>query len=421
MSESDLNRGNKPRHPMSRWFWGGFFAILLVGVLIAVFASIRGGKQWVETTLGETEEMPQAWTEVIQVILSGEEAVYLDKASVPRIQSQAQAWIKRRQDQAQHRLMQTLDHQSQAIFREATLRLPIFADWYYSLTGEYARLFYAAFGNLPDYLSQRFNQLVFEPAGTAEAIDHLVGNLDARLVEQLHHAARDFHGLLADLVRAHRLTEDQVNIRLEGQWALGTQLAEHLETTLALTPQDIARQGIATSAGAAVSAATVKKLGAVTVAKASTKIASKPSLWALGSVASKLGLKTLAKAGGTLGSAGTGAASGAVLCAGTVVGAPLATGCALIGGAVTGLATWLLVDKAVLETEELLSRETFEAELRQALVAQGDELNMALKSRYENVLQAGFNQLRYDFNSKIRPTNTAPKKDFVPAEAAQQQ
>ena len=122
---------------------------------------------------------------------------------------------------------------------------------------------------------------------------------------------------------------------------------------------------------------------------------------------------------GTLGSTGAGAASGAALCAGTVAGAPLAPGCALIGGAVTGIATWLLVDKAVLEGEELLHREAFENELNQALAAQRDELRTTLKARYVEVIQTGFKRLQFGVDNQLHPTPTAPKKDFVPAETVQ--
>lgn len=402
--------------PMARWFWGGFIAILLAGVLIAVFAAIRGGKQWVEARLAEADGMPTAWTEVIRVTLSGGETVYIDRASVPHIQVQTQAWIERRHEQAQGRVLATLDCEIEAIFQKASRHAPAFADWYYSLWGEYARLFYSAVGNLPDHLLQQLDQRVFQPAGTADAIDRLVGSLDARLAGQLRQAVLDLRGMVARLVRAHRVAQDEVNVHVDGQWPLGTQLADQMETHISLKPQDIARQGMATSAGVAISAATVKKLGAVTVAKASTKMASTTSLGALTTAASKLGLKSAAKAGGSL---GAGAASGAALCAGTVAGAPLAPGCALVGGAVTGLAAWVLVDKAVLEAEELLNREALEEDLRQALAAQRDELRTALKARYARAIQAAFDQLRHHFDSQVRPRAAAPKKDFVPARAAE--
>lgn len=404
---------------MARWFWGGFITILLVAVLLALFATIRGGKQWLENTLVHDDSLPETWTEVIQVTLSGGEAVYIDRASLPAIRTQTQTWIEHRAERVQEELLAPLDSETDIIFQRACAQVPVFADWYYSLAGEYARLFYAAFGNLPDYISKQLQLHVFQPAGTAEAIDGLTAGLDASLAEKFNLAALDLQGLLMRLIREHQVNADEVNIQVGGQWALATQLAERLETYVSLGPQDIVRQGVATSAGVAASAVTMKKLGAATVSKVSAKFAAKPSLGALATAATKLGLKSATKAGGTLAGAGTGATTGAALCAGTVAGAPLAPGCALVGGALTGLATWVLVDKAVLETEELLNRETFEEELREALETQRRELITVLKERYTGAIQSSFEQIRQDFDKQVRPANTTPKKDFVPAQAAQ--
>lgn len=419
MTNSSLTKHRDSHLALVKWFWGGFIAILLIGVLIALFATIRGGKQWVEATLEQANELPKSWTEVIQVTLSGEEAVYIDRTSVSHIQAKTQAWIERQRNEAQNRLLAALDQETEVIFQGALRQIPRFADWYYSLKGEYARLFYAAFDNLPDHLAQQLKQFVFQPAGTADAIDAMVNSMDAQLAAQLRQGALGLQDLLTHLVRSHRLGHDKINVHLNGQWALGDQLTERLETYVSLTPQDIARQGMATSTGVAVSAATLKKLGAMTVAKTSAKLANLKAMGALASVASKLGLKSAAKAG-ALSSAGTGAASGAALCAITVAGAPLAPGCALVGGAITGLAAWLLVDKAVLETEELLHRETLEEELRQALTTLRDDLRTSLKARYVGAVNTGFNYLRNGSNYPLRPTTITPTKNFVPSRAAPQ-
>ena len=59
------------------------------------------------------------------------------------------------------------------IFAAADKQVPVFADWYYSLTGEYVRLINAAFGDLSAFLAEKLDELVFAPAGTAQAIDAL--------------------------------------------------------------------------------------------------------------------------------------------------------------------------------------------------------------------------------------------------------
>ncbi|MCP4407987.1 MAG: hypothetical protein GY807_09570 [Gammaproteobacteria bacterium] len=405
-----------PNQSTGKWFWSGFILILLTGVLICIFAAIRGGKQWVEDTLEITDTLPKRWTQVIRVTLSGGQSLYIDHASAPHIQTETQNWLEHRHEQDQNHLLTTLDRKADAVFEKATQNIPAFADWYYSLKGEYTRLFYAAFGDLPSHISQQLQQLVFQPAGTAQAIDALAVNMDARIADQLSHAIIDLQSMLARLVRAHQLLPEEIDVEITGQWALGKPLAARLEASLSLTSQDFARQGIATSTGVTASAVTAKKLGAMTIAKASSKIAGKSSVGILASATSKLGLKSAAKAGGTLAGAGSGAATGAAICTATVAGAPLAPGCALVGGALTGLATWVLVDKAVLEAEEIFTREAFEDELYQALADQRKDLITTLKSQYDNALQIGFKQIGQDFNRQIQPNKTTPTKDFVPAQ-----
>ena len=409
---------DRPRS-YSRWFWGGFFAILLLGVLAVLFAAIRSGKQWAEVTLEEAQEIPRAWTQVVRVTLAGGEALYIDPAAVPRIQEETKTWIEARRQEAQGPMFESVDRETEAIYQGALAHVPAFADWYYSLTGEYARLFYAAVGNLPEYVSGQLQTLVFDPAGTADAIERMAGSLDDRLSRELRDTALGLQALLTRLVRAEQLSGEPTNVTLQGDWALGEQLTAHLQPYVALTPGDIARQGAATSAGVGLAAVTAKKLAATTVAKTTAKMATGESVGALAAGVSKLGLKSAAKAG-VLGGAGSGAASGAALCAATVVGAPMAPGCALLGGAVTGIAAWLLVDKAVLEAEELLGREAFEQELRQALAAQRDEMRATLKEQYAGVAESVFEQLENDLSGNLRPGTGAPEKTFIPARAAQE-
>lgn len=395
--------------------------MILTGVLIATFATIRAGKQWMAATLEHAAELPKNWTEAIQVTLSGGETVFINATSLPHIEARTQSWLNHQHRQVQKQLEATLDRETQRIYEHALSRIPAFADWYYSLWGEYTRLFYAAFASLPDYLSQHIQQQVFQPAGTAEAIDALTHRLDTRLAKQLRDCAIDLHQLLTDLVHSQRVAEKEITLDLRGQWALGSHFTDLLHHYAALTPEDLARQGAATSAGATVAAVTLKKLGAMTVAKSSAKLVATKSLETLTPMAAKLGLKTMAKTGGSLSGASAGAVSGAALCTASIGGAPLAPGCAMLGGAAAGIATWLLVDKAVLETQELLNRDAFEHELGQMLAEMRDELRTSLEARYTRLLQENFNRLWPNPRNSVKPITkeNPPKKNFVPAWVSQ--
>lgn len=412
MSDSHTN---PTRRSLSRWFWGGFFGVLLVGLILTLFAAIRGSGTWIQQQLGDTE-LPPVWTEAIRVTLAPGESVYLDAAALARARTQVLVVLRQRREEAERELTRAIDQGLQGIFAKTDKQIPVFADWYFSLGGEYMRLYSAVFADLAAFLAERLEELVLVPADTARAIDDLSAELGDASLALVTDSISDVQALLVDLIRESGLPEAQ--IRATGELDLNSQLIAKIQPYMALTAEDIARQGVAVSAGAAAAAATAKKLGSTAVAAAAGKLAAKPSVGAASALAAKLGLKSAAKAGGTLGAAGTGAAAGALFCGGTVAGAPLSPACALVGGAVSGLTAWLLVDKAVIEADEYLNRDGFEAGLREALAEQRCARRDELQTRYVGGTGAVLERLGEQLATELTPRPIEPKKDFVPARSA---
>lgn len=408
---------HSPEHSWGGWFWGGVFGVLLIGLLLLVFAGLRGARQWAEQGLVEHPEVPRVWTEVIRVTLSGEESLALKPAVVEPILDEARAWLEQRRARSRALLQEAIDQETEGIYQAASLHLPAYADWYFSLPGEYGRLLQAALGNLPAYLSDQLVALVLGPAGTAIALDQLGTRLEGQVVGQLQDSAAGLWGLLSDLVRRQAIPTGPT-LRVTGTWNLEAQLGEHLGPYLGVTTLDLGRQGVATSAGMGLAAVSAKKLSTLTLAKASTKLAAGESFTALTTGMSKLGLKTAAKVG-ALGAAGTGAASGAAVCAGTLVGVSVAPGCALVAGVLTGVATWLLVDGVALEAEELLTRQDFEEELRTGLAAQRDDLRATLRDIYLAASDQALEGLLQGLSGSLRPDAEVAPKRFIPARAVE--
>jgi len=406
------------RKSVSRWFWGGFIAVLLAGLLFVLFAAIRGGKQWAEEAVQQSETLPVEWKEVIQVTLSGGEGLYIDSQSFHRIRGQSLDWLASRGKQTRKQMTMALEDRTGELFATAEQQIPAFADWYYSLAGEYTRLFHAAVGDLSEYLVERLEDLIFDPADTAAGVDRLMEEMDGRLTDSLGRVVADFQQQLVQMVHAHQVEEPVAELRVTGHWMPAVGSVEQVIPLLSLSSADLSRQGLATSAGVAAAAAAFKKLGATTLAKSTGVIVAKPSAGLLAALAAKLGIKSTVTGGGAVAMAGAGAASGASLCAGTIVGAPLAPGCALVGGVVTGAAAWLLVDKAVLEVDELVNREQLENQLREALAAQRDDLQATLKVHYLEAAGEGFRQLEQGIGLPPRSEGAEPKRDFIPARAA---
>jgi hypothetical protein len=369
--------------------------VILAGVLLALFAGIRGTAQWAAIHLEQNRQPPTVWSEVIQVTLLGGETLHLEPDALPVLQARSHEWIDQRSAQARQQLRDRLDAQYEPLLERTLAQVPRFADWYYSLRGEYARLLHAATGNLPHFVAERMVEHVFEPAATSAALDELLVRMDEALDRELRDGAQDANRLLARLVREQAVEPTgEARLRVVESRSLGSDLSARLEPRLSLTTEDLARQGVATSAGAVAGALAMKKLGLAT--------------------AGKLGLKA---AGGALAGTGTGAATGAALCGASIVAAPLVAGCAVAGGILAGIGTWVLVDKAVLEAEEHLRRAAFEAELRAAITEEFEALRAGLLEHYDSGLEAGFGQLRQGLDELLAPTQTVPGETFVPARA----
>ena len=130
-----MREAASPPHPgtpggrrLPRWFWGGFIAVLLIGVLLAVFASIRGARQWATARLEATFGLPTELRRVIRVTLEGAPPLYLDQAALPGIQARAGAWLDGRREATESALVRVLDAEITAAFAAAEERIPDFAD-----------------------------------------------------------------------------------------------------------------------------------------------------------------------------------------------------------------------------------------------------------------------------------------------------
>lgn len=391
-----------------RWFWGGFFGVLLVLLAVSLLALLRAGVDWVQEQLPESV-LPPVLTEAVRVTLAPGESVYLDAQTLVETRAQVRAALDERVEATRAGLAVSVDAGLAPIFTAAQGQIPAFADWYYSLTGEYTRLAAAAFGDLAELLTERLDELVFDPAGMAEALDALTERLGSEAVSGVQAGAREVQALLLRLARSQALPAEAVAVTAD--WTPGERLGAQLAPFAAISPEDIAAHGAAASAGVAAGVAVGGKLGSAVVAKAATSLAAKPSAALL----AKVGVKSAAKAGGAMGAAGSGAALGAAICTGTVAGAAVSPACALVGGAVSGVAAWLLVDKAVVEADEHLHREGFEASLREALNEQRDVLRAELVGRYAEGAAVVLGVLRADLETALSPRAIAPPRDFVPA------
>lgn len=367
--------------------------VLGSALLLALFAGIRGASQWATLQLERSVEQPTLWSEMIQLTLKGGPQAQLDPAVMPAIYARTIALIDAREQQAQARLAAHLQAHHAHLLDHSLSYVPRFADWYYSLRGEYLRFFHAAFGDLPELIAQQMIQHVLEPANTQAHIAQLNADTEALLVGELQDTFHAADRLMTRLLHTHRINLETrgTDDMLPSDANTGDHFAQQIAPLLTLSTEDLARQSVAAVAAG---------------------VAGKSMVSLLAGAAGKAGVKAT---GSAVAGAGTGATGGALLCGSTVIAAPLAPACAAVGGVIVGLGTWVAVDAAVLEAQEFFGREALEAEISAALTTELAQLHARLQMQYDHALQASFAELRRGFAHLFEATQTAPSRDFIPA------
>ena len=192
--------------------------------------------------------------------------------------------------------------------------IPDYADFHYSLVGQYTELTLALQGELNDGLRER----IFD--GFEQRLGNSLANLDRQFAEEYKN-------------RAYAKIQDATG-KEDSEFELGQTVLDDAVNRAAVSFPLAGAASIVGSGG-------LKALGAGMATKIGTTLAT------------KFGIKTAAKGGAVLAGGGTGVA----VCS---WGGPLAIACGM-GGAVTA---WFLADSVIINIDEYLNRDDFEAELR---------------------------------------------------------
>lgn len=403
--------------PTRSWFWGAFVVVIVVLALLAGYATVQQSRQLAGVerqprsapASGASTEMtpadrPPELLGLIELVLNGERRYFQPDALrdlAPGLGRRAAA----EHSALRSRLEVQIRAGVEAAFAPAEIGVPRFTDWYYSLQGEYARYAQALGGDLAGYLADQLRGLVLEPANLEGRLDGLQRRLDGELAAGLRSS---LDALTAELNRLAAARAEPIEVvegrgRVQGRLDLDHWLTERL----AVDAGDLGQEAAAALAGAGVGAVVAKGLGAVVVKKVVAKVAGATGFQAAVALLAKAGAKGAVKGGGVL-AAGAG---GAVLCSPS---GPVA----LLCGALAGLTTWLAVDKAFVELDEMLNREAFEAELRAAIAAEKQRLIADMVRAYDRLVTSRYLALAQDLmQARPAPGVGWAAKTFVPAEA----
>lgn len=273
-----------------------------------------------------------------------------------------------------------IDAALDTFFARAEQGVDAYLDWYFTVVGGYQRLGAVAAGDFGALMTAELDRHLFEETGFAAWLEDTSAALDTDAEQRLAQLA---DGLGGQLRRSAAVNDCTVEL-LAGSGAAGG-----LGGALDLAG-DARRAGMAAAAGAtAAGAVTAKLLSKKAVSAVAAKLASTKSFQA----AVVLAGKAAAKKGGSSLASALGATA---LCAPS---GPWAVLCGIGAGAVT----WLAVDKAMVEIDEVRFREEMRGDLLAALDEQRELVAAALRARQAAAIDAGLGALAEHLGRRYVP------------------
>ena len=314
---------------LAPWFWGAIIAMACVSAGLGVYGALKSSPQAQGDGRAQSALPAGEW-----------------------LPAQLQQRLSLANEQALAQTIAQIDPLLDAVYQPAYDAIALYADFHYSVFGEYAQLSAAALGDVGAQLQAK-----------------VFAGFDARLT----HAGEQLNGVFTSAF-SHALAQQMP----PGQMLDGA-LGEHTRAALNQT-----QTRMAVTASVVTAAVVGSKAVSAAVAKAMAK-----------KIAAKLAVKAAAKTGGKVAAASAGAGTGGLLCAWAGPGAGL---CAAAGG----VGAWLVTDYGLLKLDEFWNRQEFEADLRAMLDAQKAEhrqlLAQALEARAVQVQTTSRQTVQnYDF------------------------
>lgn len=279
-----------------------------------------------------------------------------------------------------------------ALFASMSSRVPDYADWYFSLKGEYARLSFLLlrWGGLAtaDPLVDRKMELIFGGEELAERLTVIEGAVEGMLVA---HASELRTRWLEELLAFAR---EPKPARAGGQPAA------------LLLLDDLAGEFAGHGSGEFLTRLSASSAGAVSAGAAAPLVAR----LALRSSTAAAGSGGLALKGAARGAAKAGTAGASAL--GCAAAGPAAWACALA----VGSAAWLGTDWVLLTVDEWRNRDALIADWEERLVLLRAELEETLLTHYGQAIEAWHEGMRLEVERSFSPLDSlrgvrAPRSD----------
>lgn len=308
-------------------------------------------------------QRPRLWSgNPVQVVALDEQYYRLNQTQMAWLESFTSEHFSAGELRSKELVQQQIDAQLDSLFARVNERLPVFADWYYSLSGEYSRMAMAVLSTSKlvegDFVARKAAEVLFPEPVWQGGLARLENDSNALVLVQQTQTRAAWLSEVQSLLSTQRvpapiagLEDAQQRTVLKPLDALLLQLDE-LD---ALSPL---RNRVA-----------VSSLGAAGLAG--------PALWRAVAARNALASARVVAAGSARGGSRLGgAAAGALLCA---PGGPLAVACA----AGAGVVTWLATDWLLLQLDEAWNRDELLSHMAGALQDLRVGLEAELVTAYE--------------------------------------
>jgi hypothetical protein len=330
-----------------KYFWGTIIFLFIIYISIIVSISLQNNKQSKQRSISKDVNG--------SITLSSSFLKTLEK-QLPLINND----INNEINETQHKIYLHIDREVNALFTSVYHQIPQYADFHYSLTGEYLEIGSALSGNLATSIKEKLFDTV---------------NFDSNYQNILNNIQINSQSLIsATVVSINEKSQDKLHL-LDNEMKIFNNVSNLTMDDSMARFNDITYNIIKVGA-----LGTGAKFSTVMIAKVMAK-----------KIATKVLTKAAVKGGAKVIGIGGGAAAGAT------VGSVVPGVGTVIGGVIGGIAAWLVVDKVIIEMDEVLNREEFEEELKVLITKQKKNMKMEIKNTYFKSLKFFSNELQENY------------------------
>ena len=273
-----------------------------------------------------------------------------------------------------------IEEELKRIFISTESGVDDYLDWYYTVTAEYNRLLSAVVpgADVVKMMNNKVQHYVFEDTQFAQKIDDLYLKINQIINNDLNVAESQTVSKAKSLLQADECTLKASSKQLKGfEGGLGNAGVAGVVALGRVSTKSIG-----------------KKAGAAIMAKIFGKSSMKLAIKLLGKFAIKKGVTSV---GGVTSGAAIGGSIGSVVpVVGTAAGA-------IVGGIVGGITAWFVVDKILIEAEEIGYRDEMRQEMVDALNEQRPEVEKELKDGYATRIRIIAHYMRGTIDKRFVP------------------